>query len=219
MLDLVLIGPPGAGKGTQGEGLCARHHLLHLSMGDLLREAVNAGSELGQKVHSYVENGELVPDEVVAGVLSRRLMQDDARRGVLLDGYPRTVAQVYQLDRVLEEGKRALTAVLNIEVDDATAVRRLAQRRICQKCGAIYNLSSQPSHCGGRCDTCGAVLAQRDDDKEAVIRHRLQVYREKTVPLLEIYEKRGLLLHIDGNGDSEHTAHLIDKVLVEVQGG
>jgi adenylate kinase len=198
-LNLILLGPPGAGKGTQAERLRDDFGLAHISTGDMLRAQVAEGTELGQQAKASMDRGELVPDRVIIDMITERIGQDDAREGFLLDGFPRTEAQADALADALEEAGRSLSAAILIEVPDAEVVRRLAGRRVCVKNPShIYHVEfDSPKH-EGICDQDGARLLQRDDDREDTIRRRLEVYHEQTAPLIDYYEGRGLLRRFDG---------------------
>jgi adenylate kinase len=198
-LNLILLGPPGAGKGTQAERLQADFGLAHVSTGDMLRAEVAAGSDLGERAKGYMDRGELVPDSLIIDMLRERIGQEDASEGFLLDGFPRTEAQADALDEALQRTERALNAVILIEVPDAEVIRRLAGRRVCVKNPShIYHVEFDPPKHEGICDQDGARLIQRDDDREETIRRRLQVYHEQTAPLIAYYERRGLLRRFDG---------------------
>lgn len=198
--DLILFGPPGAGKGTQGALLADRFQLLRLSTGDVLRDAVRRGTDMGLEARRYMDAGELVPDEVILGIVRDYLAGDAADRGVIFDGFPRTRAQARGLDELLASLDRPLQAVLVLDVDDETLVRRLSGRRSCGACGAIFNIYFDPPPTEGRCGECGGTLALRPDDEPGTVRHRLQVYREQTAPVLEHYARtRVPVQHVDGD--------------------
>ncbi len=196
-MRIILIGPPGAGKGTQAESIKAKHPIAHISTGDMLRENVRSGTELGRKARVFMDAGQLVPDDLIIDMMRSRLRADDARSGFLLDGFPRTTSQAEALDRLLGEIGTDLDAVILLEVSDDTVVKRLTSRRVCSSCGAIYNLTVRPPKIDGVCDFCSSKVIQRDDDKESVIRNRLAVYHERTAPLVAYYEARGLLHRVD----------------------
>src|SRR5437773_900399 len=197
---LVLLGAPGVGKGTQAPETSCRTGLPHISTGDLLRAAIRDGSPLGRRVAAMVERGELVPDGVVGEMMEERLARPDAADGFILDGFPRTVAQADLLDRILARRGQALDRVISIEVPEAEIVERLAGRRSCGQCGAIYHVRYNRPKVEGICDRCGSELRQRPDDTEAVIAERLRAYREQTAPLAARYRKVGRLVEIDGRG-------------------
>jgi adenylate kinase len=199
-LNLILLGPPGAGKGTQGARLSEDFGLPYVVTGNLLREAVREGTGLGRRAGGYMKEGELVPDEVVVGVILERVQSDAARDGFLLDGFPRTIPQAEALGDALAALERRLTAVLAIEVPDDEVVRRLAGRRVCVEAGHNYHVELDPPKRAGICDQDGSRLVQREDDREDVVRKRLREYHEKTAPLVSYYEERGLLRRFDGCG-------------------
>ncbi len=208
-LNLILLGPPGAGKGTQAERLTDDFRLPHISTGDMLRSAVAAGTPLGETAKGFMDKGELVPDDVIIGVILERLLDDDARDGFLLDGFPRTIEQADALAVELEKLDRRLTAALVIEVPDDEAVRRISGRRVSRKTGRVYHVEFDPPKHAGRCDIDGSELIQRDDDEEATVRTRLEVYRRQTAPLIDYYEERGLLRRLDGTrGPAEVHDHI-----------
>lgn len=202
-MRLVIFGPPGAGKGTQAKLLSERLGVPHIATGDMLREAVKAGTRLGGLAKKYMDEGRLVPDEVVIGMVEERLRQPDCSKGFILDGFPRTIEQAEALDSELEKLGLKLDAVLNLEVGDEEVVKRIALRRTCRSCGAVFHLIFNPPRREGVCDRCGGELYQRDDDKEEVVRNRLKVYRQQTKPLLEFYRRRGLLRDVNGERSIE----------------
>ncbi len=201
-VNLIFLGPPGAGKGTQAERLARRWHLKKISTGDILREAVRNNTPLGQKAREYMERGDLVPDEVMLGLI-REVLQELPEGGFILDGFPRTLEQARGLDRLLQELNLQLHAVVLFEVPDEEIVRRLSARRVCPKCGATYNLITDPPKNDERCDRCGEPLVLRDDDHPDTVRHRLEVYHRQTEPLIEYYRRRDLLRTISGVGTPE----------------
>lgn len=195
---LVLLGPPGAGKGTQADFIAKSHGIPQISTGDMFRQAVTQGTELGRRAKEFMDAGLLVPDEVVIGIVRERLDAPDCRDGFILDGFPRTTAQAEELDGVLKDLGAGLTAVLNFVVPEEILVRRLTLRRTCGECGRIYHLENNPPRTPGKCDACGGELIQRSDDTEGTVRRRLEVYRTQTQPLIDFYERRGLLVDLDG---------------------
>jgi adenylate kinase len=197
-LNLILLGPPGAGKGTQAERLVEDFDLPYFATGDILRAAVKEGSELGQEAKSYMDRGDLVPDELICRVIMERIDTPEAADGFLLDGFPRTVRQADVLDEALERRGRELTAALLIDVSDDEVIRRLSGRRICVENGHLYHIEFDPPKKEGICDQDGSPLVQRDDDKPETVRHRLKVYHEQTQPLVERYEAQNLLRRFDG---------------------
>jgi adenylate kinase len=197
-LNLILLGPPGAGKGTQAERLQEDFHLPYVATGDILREAVREGTELGGKAKEYMDAGDLVPDDLVIAVVLERIASDEARDGFLLDGFPRNREQGEALDGAIDRLGRRLTAALLVEVPDEEVVRRLSGRRVSVKSGRVYHVEFDPPKHEGRCDVDGSRLVQRDDDKPETVRHRLAVYHENTKPLIAYYERQGILRRFDG---------------------
>jgi len=212
-VNIIMLGPPGAGKGTQAKMLVERLGIPQISTGDMLRAAVKDGTELGKKAKEYMDAGKLVPDEVVIGIVKERLAQADCERGFILDGFPRTIPQAEALDRVLEELGKRIDYVINVAVPNEELITRLTGRRTCRKCGAMYHVVFNPPREEGRCDKCGGELYQRDDDREETIRQRLEVYQAQTAPLIDYYKKKGVLYDIDGTGSIEDIFQNILKVL------
>ena len=212
-MRIVLLGPPGSGKGTQAKLMQERIGIHHIATGDLLRAAVAERTELGQAAHAYMARGDLVPDGLVIGMIGQRLRQDGIARSFLLDGFPRNVAQAEALDQLLTGDHLALDHVVSLDVDREELVQRLAGRRTCTRCGAMYHVRFDPPTQPGVCDRCGGPLVQREDDREETIRARLDVYDRATAPLIAFYRARGLLRSIDGMGS---VAAVMDRVLTEV---
>ena len=206
-MKIVLLGPPGAGKGTQAEVLTKKLLVPHISTGDMFRAAIKNGTAMGIEAKSYMDRGQLVPDEVTVGIIKDRIAQSDCSGGFLLDGFPRTIAQAEALDKLLED-KGGLDAVLNISVPLEKLVERLTGRRMCRKCGAIYHMLYNAPAKEGVCDACGGELYQRDDDKLETVTNRLDVYEAQTAPLIGFYEQRGKLFTV--NGDQPINAVLAD---------
>jgi adenylate kinase len=197
-LNLILLGPPGAGKGTQAERLVDDFDLPYYATGDILRAAVKEESDLGKEAKSYMDKGDLVPDDLICRVIMERIDSDEAADGFLLDGFPRNVSQADTLDDALKNRDRKLTAALLVEVDDDEVVKRLSGRRVCVKNGHNYHVEYDPPKNEGVCDQDGSRLVQRDDDKPETVKHRLEVYHDQTQPLVEYYEKEGIMRRFDG---------------------
>ena len=216
-LNIILLGAPGAGKGTQAELLKKEYSLLHISTGDMLREEVKSGSELGQKVSGCMERGELVSDEIVTRVVVERMGRDDAASGVLLDGFPRTCPQAESLDSALTEKGNNVDAVLYLTVDEDVVITRLTGRRLCRACGKIYHMTNMPPAKEGVCDECGGEIYQRDDDTLETVTNRLKVYEENTKDLIQFYKDKGVLKEVVGNTTPEDLFEAI-KVLFKAEG-
>ena len=212
-LNLVLLGPPGAGKGTQAKMLVDRYNIPQISTGDILRGAVAAGTELGKEAKKYMDAGDLVPDEVVIGLVRERLQEPDCKKGYILDGFPRTVKQAESLDEILGTLGDGISHVVSIEVDEKELITRLTGRRTCKGCGAMYHVSFEPPKKDGVCDKCGKELYQRDDDKEETIVSRLKVYKNQTEPLIAYYSKKDLVRSIPGTGEIKEIFQRITDVL------
>ena len=213
-MNLILFGAPGAGKGTQGALLAKRYDIPRISTGDLLREAVRQGTALGQQAKRYMDAGELVPDAVILGLVREVLGSELARRGFILDGFPRNVAQAEALDEILHDLERGLEAVAVLDIADELVVKRIAGRRSCPACNAVYNVHYEPPRQAQRCDHCGSALVQRADDLEETVRHRLEVYAAQTEPVLAYYEGEGVpILHVDGSqGVDDVQAQLVERL-------
>ncbi len=212
-MNLILLGPPGAGKGTQAQYLIEKYGIPQISTGDMLRAAVKEGSPMGLKAKACMDSGNLVPDEVVIGIVRERLQKDDCNQGFILDGFPRTVPQADALRETLIELDKKIDAAIALTVDIDALVERLAGRRTCPVCGAGYHLLYDPPHVAGVCTKCGATLVQRDDDKEETVRNRMQVYAQQTLPLIEYYRKTGILYEIDGMDSIDSVRSQIEAVL------
>jgi len=216
---LILLGPPGAGKGTQAAGLSARFGIPHISTGDMLREAVAAETEVGLEAKRYMEAGELVPDSVVVGIVGERLQQDDCAGGWLLDGFPRNTAQADALASKLAEIGHQVTAVLYMRVPVEAVVERLGGRRMCKPCNKGYHVKFMPPAEEGKCDECGCELYQRPDDNEGAIRQRLEVFENDTAPLVSYYGERGVLSEVDGAGTPEEVGTALVAAVEEKRAG
>ncbi len=215
-MDLVLFGPPGAGKGTQAKRLVEKLGLPQISTGDIMRAERASGSELGQKFDAFMREGKLVPDELVAALIKKRLEADDAKNGAIFDGYPRTVPQAETLDGVLSGLGRRVDRVISLEVPLERLVERAVGRRVCEACGQTYHLTYNPPPSSGRCGNCGEDrLIQRKDDTEEVVRTRFEEYRAKTEPLLGYYGERGLVKSVNGVGSLDEVTERIEAVLDE----
>jgi adenylate kinase len=199
-MKIVILGPPGAGKGTQAKMLTEKYHIPQISTGDILRQAVKDGMPLGKEAKTYMDRGELVPDDLIVDLVKERIQADDCKDGYIFDGFPRTVVQAESLDTLLERSSTKLDAVISIDVSDDEVVKRLSGRLTCKNCGAMYHTVYNPPLRPGICDKCGGPLSQRSDDKEETVRQRLSVYQEQTSPLIEYYTKRNLIKTIPGAG-------------------
>lgn len=217
-MRLILLGPPGAGKGTQAARITGSLGVPHISTGDILRGNVREGTELGVRAKSYMDAGDLVPDELIIAMVGDRLTEDDAADGFLFDGFPRTVGQAEALDTLLADQNRPLDAVVELDVDHEEVVRRLTGRRTCAGCGRIWHVEFDPPASPDVCDACGGELTQRADDDEAVVRNRLEVYREQTEPLSAYYAEQGLLRTIDALGEVAEVTARIEAVLAGAAG-
>ena len=217
-MRFVFMGPPGAGKGTQAKAVAEHYGVPHVSSGDIFRAEIAGQTPLGKKLKGYLDSGALVPDEITVGAVVGRLGAGDCRAGWLLDGFPRTEAQAEALDKALAEAHAKLSAVVYLEVDPETIVRRMSGRRVCPKCGRSYHVDHIPPKVGGTCDACGAALVTRDDDKPQTVRQRLETYRTATAPLVGYYDRRGLLVRVDGSGTPDDVgARLFEQLENEVE--
>ena len=212
-MKALLMGPPGAGKGTQAVILAEKLGIPHISTGDMFRKAVKEETALGLEAKRYMDSGQLVPDEVTIGIVRERLGAGDCAKGFLLDGFPRTVFQAEALDGIMKELGTKLDMALNIDVDAEALVGRITGRRMCRSCGTPYHVTFSPSKVQGVCDACGGELYQRDDDKEETVRKRLEVYNSQTLPLIEYYRKQGIIVDIDGNQPMEKVTETILKAI------
>lgn len=215
MLRTILLGPPGAGKGTQADRIVEKYHIPHISTGDIFRENIKNGTELGMKAQEYMNKGELVPDDLVIEIATDRLLKDDCKDGFLLDGFPRTVYQAEKLDEFLTAHGQKLDKVLDLEVGEDILIARLTGRRVCKNCGASYHVVNVPPAVEGICDKCGGPLFQRKDDNEETAKNRISVYNNETAPLVDYYEKAGCLAKIDGAASLEDSFAEIVSALGE----
>ena len=214
-MNIILFGPPGAGKGTQAKKLVDFYGIPQISTGDILRANVGKGTELGFAAKAYMDKGELVPDEVLIGIIKNRLKEQDCSKGFILDGYPRTVPQADALAVILKEIGKPIDVVLNLEVPDEVLVERISNRLMC-KCGASYHTISNPPKKDNICDLCGCEIFQRADDKEEAVQNRLNVYKKQTQPLINYYAKQGLLVSLDGTRDIDEVFEDINAVLAKL---
>ena len=208
-MNIIMLGAPGAGKGTQAAVLCEHFGIPTISTGNMIREALKNGTEMGLKAKSFMDEGKLVPDEVVIGIVKERLSADDCKKGFILDGFPRTIPQAEALDNMGVE----IQHVINIDISDEKIINRMSGRRACLNCGATYHIVYNPSKKEGICDTCGQQLVLRDDDKPETVKKRLSVYHDQTQPLIDYYKNEGILAEVDGTKDMEEVFEDIVKIL------
>jgi adenylate kinase len=211
-MNTILLGPPGAGKGTLAAMLKDNFGLLHISTGDLLREEMKGGTDLGKKIKKYVESGELVPDQVVIEMIEKKLNESKAGNGYMLDGFPRTTVQAQDLDKILTKIGQPIDYALYMEASLPVILQRLTGRRVCRKCGAIVHIKNRPSKVAGVCDVCSGELYQRPDDTEETIKNRMQVYAEKTAPIVDYYGKQGKLETLSGDEETEDLLIIVGKI-------
>jgi adenylate kinase len=212
-MNIILLGPPGAGKGTQAKMLVDKYGIPQISTGDILRANLKAQTELGLEAKKYMDAGKLVPDEVVIGIINNRIKEDDCGKGYMLDGFPRTVAQAQALDKILAQDKSGIDHVVSIDVPDSELLGRLTGRRTCRQCGQGYHVMFDPPKKDAVCDKCGGELYQRDDDNEATVSNRLKVYADQTQPLIDYYKNKGLLRPINGLGQISEIFNRVTAVL------
>lgn len=213
MLRLILLGPPGAGKGTQAIKIAEKYNIPHISTGDIFRKNIKVETSFGMKAREYMNKGELVPDNLVLEIAEKRLIEGDCKNGFLLDGFPRTLYQAEQLDKFLNSNNLSIDKVIKIEVEMKELMIRLIGRRVCRNCGASYHVINMPPEKEGICDVCGSELYQRTDDTEATVVNRIEVYNSQTMPLVEYYEKSKNIVHIDGSTGLEKVFNDIVSVL------
>ena len=212
-MKIVMLGAPGAGKGTQASMIAENFGIPHISTGDIFRANIKNGTELGKEAKAYMDKGELVPDELTVRLLLDRVAQDDCKEGYVLDGFPRTIPQAEVLEKELEKTGDKIDKAVNVDVPDENIVRRMSGRRACLKCGATYHIVHIPPKKEGICDVCGSELVLRDDDKEETVKNRLDVYHKQTSPLIDFYNKRNVLETVDGTKDSKEVFEDIKKIL------
>ena len=215
-MNIILMGLPGAGKGTQAEKIVATYGIPHISTGDMFRAAMQQETELGLKAKSFMDKGELVPDEVTNGIVKERLQQADTEKGFLLDGFPRTQAQAEALDKIMEELNRSIDAVINIEVNPDILMQRLTGRIICRNCGSTYHKTNNPPKVEGTCDRCGSHdFYQREDDKPETVENRIQINIEQSKPILNYYKAKGILRNVDGESGIDNLFQTIQSIMGE----
>ena len=212
-MKIIMLGAPGAGKGTQAKKIAAKCEIPHISTGDIFRANIKNGTELGKKAKTYMDQGVLVPDELVCDLVVDRIQQDDCKKGYILDGFPRTIPQAESLTEALAANGEAIDFALNVDVPDANIVNRMAGRRACLKCGATYHIQFAAPKKEGICDKCGSELVLRDDDKPETVQKRLEIYHDQTHPLIEYYEKKGVLHTVDGTQTMEDVFKNITDIL------
>lgn len=212
-MNIILMGLPGAGKGTQASEIVKKFPIPHISTGDMFRKAIKDETDLGKEAKSYMDRGELVPDEVTVGIVKERVSEDDAKKGFLLDGFPRTIDQAESLSQIMSELDREIDAVINIEVPEEELMNRLTGRRICEKCGTTYHLVFNPPKVDGICDIDGGKLYQREDDNPETVSNRLSVNVKQSKPILEYYNNKGVLKNIDGSKDIDEVTNDVIDIL------
>ncbi len=212
-MRIIMMGPPGAGKGSQAKIIAKEYSILHISTGDMFRSALKNETPMGLKAKEFMDKGELVPDSVVNGLVEERISQDDCKNGYVLDGYPRTINQADALSDILEDKQQEIDVVISIDTSDETVIKRLTGRRVCVSCGAIYHVDNNPPEEQGVCDLCEGEVVQREDDKEETVRNRLEVYKKQTKPLIEYYEKKDLLVEVDGEQELSDVFADIKEIL------
>ncbi|MCR5118304.1 MAG: adenylate kinase [Lachnospiraceae bacterium] len=212
-MKIIMLGAPGAGKGTQAKMIAETYKLPHVSTGDIFRANIKNNTELGKEAKTYMDKGELVPDELTVRILLDRVAQDDCKNGYVLDGFPRTIPQAEVLDSELDKLGEKVDFAIDVEVPDENIVRRMSGRRACLKCGATYHIVHIPPKKEGICDACGSELVQRDDDKEETVKNRLSVYHQQTQPLIDFYDNKGVLKTVDGTKDSAEVFEDIKRIL------
>ena len=213
ILKIIMLGAPGAGKGTQAKKIAAKYSIPHISTGDIFRANIKNNTELGQKAKTYMDKGELVPDELVVDLIMDRFKEPDCANGYVLDGFPRTIPQEEALDKALNAQNESVDYAINVEVPDENIINRMSGRRACVGCGATYHIQFNPTKVEGVCDVCGEKLILRDDDKPETVKNRLSVYHEQTQPLIDYYAKKSILAEVDGTKDMEDVFNAIVEIL------
>ena len=213
ILKIIMLGAPGAGKGTQAKKIAAKYSIPHISTGDIFRANIKNNTELGQKAKTYMDKGELVPDELVVDLIMDRFKEPDCAKGYVLDGFPRTIPQAEALDKALNAQNESVDYAINVEVPDENIINRMSGRRACVGCGATYHIQFNPTKVEGVCDVCGEKLILRDDDKPETVKNRLSVYHEQTQPLIDYYAKKSILAEVDGTKDMEDVFNAIVEIL------
>ena len=214
-MKIIMLGAPGAGKGTQAKMIADKYQIPHISTGDIFRSNIKEGTELGKEAKTYMDKGLLVPDELTVKILLDRVAKDDCKNGYVLDGFPRTIPQAEVLDEALAKLNDKIDYAIDVDVPDENIIRRMSGRRACLACGATYHIEHIPPKTEGICDRCGKELVQRDDDKEETVKNRLHVYHEQTQPLIDFYTKKGILKTVDGTVDMKDVFAAIVKILGE----
>lgn len=214
-MKIIMLGAPGAGKGTQAKMIAAKYGIPHISTGDIFRANIKNGTELGAKAKQYMDKGELVPDELVVDLVIDRFKEDDCKNGYVLDGFPRTIPQAEALDKALTAIGENVDYAINVEVPDENIINRMGGRRACVGCGATYHIVYSPTKVEGKCDTCGGDLIIRDDDKPETVKNRLSVYHDQTQPLIDYYTKKGIIKEVDGTVDMNDVFKAITDILGE----
>ena len=212
-MKIIMLGAPGAGKGTQAKQIADKYHIPHISTGDIFRANIKNNTELGKKAKTYMDKGELVPDELVVDLIMDRFKEADCANGYVLDGFPRTIPQAEALDKALAANNETVDYAINVEVPDENIINRMSGRRACVGCGATYHIEFNPTKVEGICDACGEKLILRDDDKPETVKNRLSVYHEQTQPLIDYYSKKGVLAEVDGTQSMENVFNAIVDVL------
>ncbi len=212
-MKIIMLGAPGAGKGTQAKMIAEQYSIPHISTGDIFRANIKNGTELGTEAKKYMDKGQLVPDELTVKILLDRVSNEDCKDGYVLDGFPRTIPQAQVLDNALSELNDSIDYAINVEVPDENIIRRMSGRRACVSCGATYHIEHIPPKTEGICDTCGQELVLREDDKPETVKKRLEVYHEQTQPLIDFYNKKGVLKTVDGTVDSKIVFEAIKAIL------